>query len=249
MNRQKDTKTRVFVQKIIDDVHQYASDRLSGSIFVNTNDDFYKYSNNELFGYLDVDYAELIEILEDLKNQNIIFQYECLNTKKEEEKNKKGGLESYRTTGFSSERAPKYEECVIKIPDDFLQKAEAYLAGKLSLNEKITSDKIILHFDKTGEIWYAYDKTKNCSMKPKSQIFFIFKYLVDNTGVQETKDIARAVSNAFSVNKTPRQVSVDIGRIKRKISGIKVIKGDELIPENKNGDGYHISSRFEVIEL
>jgi hypothetical protein len=249
MNRQKDTKTRVFAQKLMDDYLKRRRD--SQEDWLIEHDDFLKYPNKELFEYLETDYAELTKILEDLKSRGVIFQYECLDTEDAVEKSKKAGLENYRTTGFSVDRMPRHEECVIKIADYFIDKIEAYLAGQSDPTKIVSSGKIVLHLDKSGNLWYGDDKGKNCySMKTDGQVFFIFNYLVDNSGVQPTKDIARAVSSAFSITKTSRQVSVDIGRIKRKISGkIKVIKGEDLIPKNKNGDGYRISSRFQIIEL
>lgn len=248
MNRQKDTKTRVLAQKLMDDYLRRRRD--SQEDWLIEHDDFMKYPNRELFEYLETDYAELIKILENLKSQGVIFQYECLDTEDAAVKSKKAGLESYRTTGFSVDRMPKYEECVIRVADYFVDKAEAYLAGQSDPTKIVSSGKIVLHLDKSGNLWYGNNKDKNCyEMQADSETFFIFKYLVDNKGFQKTQDIADAVSIRFKKEKTSEQVRLAISRIRSRISGSVHIDGKDVIPEGKNGSGYEINRKdYQIVE-
>ena len=251
MNRQKDTKTRVFAQKLMDDYLKRQRD--SYEDWTVTHDDFLKYSNQELFDYLETGYAELIKILEELKTLGVIFQYECLDTKEVVERNKKVGFESYRTTGFPIERMPKYEECVIKTPDDFFEKTEIYLAQPL---RKVNADSAagILYFDKNGNLWHGNKEENLYPITKGSDRFFIFKYLVDNKGFQDTESITsdvnaklpkRKTSQKEKDPKTSQNVRTEIGKMRRIIS--KKLGIDDLILTGGNDNGYGLNPKYKIV--
>jgi hypothetical protein len=253
MKRQKDIKTRIFAQKLIDDIEKRIRDSRE-DFAAPSYDDFCRYSNKEIFKYLDINYADLIDILEDLKKHRVIFQYECLDTKEAVEKNKGKGFESYRTTGFSIERAPKYEECVIKMPDDFFQKAEIYLARPSDKTETKSVNGLILYFDQNGNLWHG-NKDKNCyPMSKNSERFFIFEYLVDNKGFQNTESITTDVNAKLSgkrnskkekKQKTSQNVRTEIGKMRRIISNKLDI--DDLILTGGNDNGYGLNPKYKIV--
>ncbi len=243
MKRQKDTKTRVFVQKLIDDSYE--------QIFIAQSENFYKYSNKELFDYLDIGYKELIDILEELKIRGVIFQYECLNIRKEEEKSKKKGLEGLRTTGFTVKRKPDYGECVIKKPKDFLDKAQAYLSQPSRTLNDISDygGGSILYLEKSGDLWHGDINNRHCyPMKAKSGRFLIFKYLVDNKGYQDTSTIVDFLKQECNKQKTSQNVRTEITKIRENISDFLDLDGIEFI-QSKKDSGYRINPKYKILFL
>lgn len=251
MNRQKDTKTRVLAQKLLDDYLKRYRD--SQEDWLVEHDEFLKYSNKELFEYLETDYAGLINILESLKSRDVIFQYECLDTNESVKRNKKEGLESYRNTGFPVERMPKYEECVIKTSDDFFEKTEIYLAQPL---HKTGTDSTagILYFDKNGNLWHGNKEENRYPMTKGSDRFFIFEYLVDNNGFQDTEDITRDVNAKLSKKKTSQKekkqktsqnVRTEIGKMRKIIFNKLGI--DDLILTGGNDNGYGLNPKYKIV--
>lgn len=244
MKRQKDTKTRVLAQKLMDDYLKRGRD--SQEDWLIEHDEFLKYPNKELFEYLETDYTELIKILDDLKNRGVIFQYECLDTEEAVNQNKKVGLEGYRTTGFSINRMPKYEECVIKTPDDFFEKTETFLARPTSNADTDPIGVFALYLDKHGNLWHGNKEDNYYPMGQNSTPFFIFKYLVDNnSNFAATSDIASALNAKFSKQKKPHDVSVIISKMRRLIYSKLGIDGHDLI-ESKKDSGYRISRKYQI---
>jgi hypothetical protein len=242
MSNQKDLKTRIFAQKLIDDLQKRSRD--SHEDWLITHDDFYRYSNKELFEYLNIGYSELVRILADLKSRGLIFQYECLDTKEASEKNKKEGLESYRTTGFPIDKAAKYEECVVKFPDGFFEKAEVYLAQPSDITDINSGSGLILYLDKNGNLWHGDESNKHCySMGETLGRFFILQYLVDNKGYQATSSITSAFNAKFSKEKIAHDIRTDIAKIRRNIK--ESLDIDDLIQSKKNS-GYRINPNYLV---
>lgn len=241
MSKQIDLKNRVLAQKLIDDFQERG--RNSQEDWLITHDDFLNYLNKELFEYLETDYSGLIKILEALKMHGVIFQYECLDTKGAIKKSK---LENYRTTGFSVDRIPKHGECVIRVTGDFIKSTEAYLASSRSSATEIeTSAGLILYLDQNGNLWHG-NKSENCySMKKSSGRFFIFKYLVDNQGYQDTEIITSKLNAKFPKQKKSQNVRTEIGKMRTLISNKLDI--DDLILTGNNDNGYGLSSKYKIV--
>jgi hypothetical protein len=240
MSNQKDLKTKVFVQKLINDRDE--------QFFKTQRSNFALYSNGELFKYLDTDYKALINILEDLKSQGVIFQYECLDTEAEVKKSKKEGLEGYRITGFPVGQAPKYEECLIKLPEGFLDKAQSYLAGQSDKAGATSVSGLTLYYNDSGDLWHIDGEKNRYEMGQGSARFFIFRYLVDNKGYQTTPSITLAINLKFSKKKTSHNVRSEISKIRNNIKESLGIDRKDFI-QSRKGNGYRINPNYQVIPV
>lgn len=242
----------MFAQKLMDDYLKRWRD--SQEDWLIEHDDFLRYPNKELFKYLETDYLELTKILEDLKKRDVIFQYECLDTEEAVKKNNQDGIESYRVTGFSIDRMPKFEECVIRVADYFIDKAEAYLARPYTASETTPEGGLILYFDKNGNLWHGNKDKNRYPMSKGSDRFFIFEYLVDNKGFQDTGDITSDVNTKLSKKRTPQKekkqktsqnVRTEIAKMRRIISDKLGI--DDLILTGGNDNGYGLNPKYKVV--
>lgn len=189
----------------------------------------------------DLDFPHFKKVLENLKEKKIVSYYSLWGEKvKAEEKYEPS--EFTDLFGFPSNPNSEMEYCDLKLPKNFREKAQMYIAELTDRNEQqLPISGLILYLDNYGNLWHG-DKEKNCyPMDAKSGRFFIFKYLVDNKGFQETAAISSALGG-----KNTQNVRTEIGKIRSNISKYLGIDGKDLI-EVKDGSGYRINPKYQIV--
>ncbi len=163
--------------------------------------------------------ADLIRIMDNLKEKGLIEKYEFWSGKDAE-----------------YEEEPDYDIYNIWFSSYFRERASE-LVSEIGLTNNGTST--ILYLDKNGDLWHG-DKSKLCyHIGEDSERLKILTYLVDNVGLQRTEDISEYLGG-----KDLKNVRSEIGKIKKNIDHF--LKVD--IIESKSSSGYGIKSPYKVIK-
>ena len=130
---------------------------------------------------------------------------------------------------------------LIKLNDKKFE--DFYEQIKSKFQTKRTDTKTHLFIDDAGNFWLEPKNILCYPMGAKSERYKILRYLVDNNGLQDTKDIANYLGN-----KDAQGVRTEIGKIRANITKFLKIEGKEII-QSKKDSGYYINPAYKVVKV